>query len=64
VINNFQSLRQQLISEGHTFISETDTEVIPHLIEKYYNGSLEEAVEAALLDVEGSYAIIVLMARA
>jgi len=61
VINNFQSLRQQLISEGHTFISGTDTEVIPHLIEKYYDGSLEKAVEAALLDVEGSYAIVVLM---
>jgi len=61
VINNFQSLRQQLVSEGHTFISETDTEVIPHLIEKYYNGSLEKAVEAALRVIEGSYAIIVLM---
>ncbi|GAI64059.1 unnamed protein product [marine sediment metagenome] len=61
VVNNFQSLKQQLISEGHTFISETDTEVIPHLIEKYYDGSLEKAVEAALLDVEGSYAIAVLM---
>ena len=62
VITNFQSLRQQLISEGHTFTSETDTEVIPHLIEKYYNGNLEKAVEAALLDVEGSYAIVVLRA--
>lgn len=62
VINNFQRLRQQLISEGHNFVSETDTEVIPHLIEKYYNGSLEKAVEAALRVVEGSYAIVVLMA--
>jgi len=62
VINNFHSLRQQLVNEGHTFISETDTEVIPHLIEKYYNGSLEKAVEAALRVIEGSYAIIVLMA--
>ncbi|MFC1952376.1 glutamine--fructose-6-phosphate transaminase (isomerizing) [Chloroflexota bacterium] len=62
VINNFQSLKRQLISEGHVFTSETDTEVIPHLIEKYYNGSLEKAVEAALSDVEGSFAIIVLMA--
>jgi len=62
VINNFQSLRQQLTSEGHNFVSETDTEVIPHLIEKYYDGNLEKAVEAALRDVEGSYAIVVLMA--
>jgi len=62
VINNFQKLRQQLTSEGHNFISETDTEVIPHLIEKYYDGDLEKAVETALREVDGSYAIIVLMA--
>ena len=61
VINNFQRLKQQLISEGHNFASETDTEVIPHLIEKYYDGSLEKAVEAALRVVEGSYAIVVVM---
>jgi len=60
IINNFQRLKRQLISEGHNFVSETDTEVIPHLIEKYYDGDLEEAVEAALRDMEGSYAIIVL----
>jgi len=62
IINNYQSLRQQLTSEGHKFASETDTEVISHLIEKYYQGDLEKAVETALRDVEGSYAIIVLMA--
>jgi len=61
IINNSQELKRQLISEGHSFISETDTEVIPHLIEKYYAGNLEEAVETTLYDVEGSYAIIVLM---
>jgi len=61
VVSNFQALKYQLINEGHNFVSETDTEVIPHLIEKYYDGSLEKAVEAALRDVEGSYAIIVLM---
>jgi len=62
VISNFLRLKQQLIQEGHNFVSETDTEVIVHLIEKYYHGDLEKAVETALLDVEGSYAIIVLMA--
>ncbi len=62
IINNFQKLRQQLTSEGHNFISETDTEVIPHLIEKYYDGDLEKAVETALREIDGSYAIIVLMA--
>jgi len=63
IINNFQRLRQQLTSEGHKFVSETDTEVISHLIEKYYQGNLEEAVEAALHDIEGSYAIVVLLAN-
>jgi len=62
VINNFQELRDRLAGEGHNFTSETDTEVIPHLIEKYYDGSLEEAVTAALNDIKGSYAIIVLAA--
>ena len=62
IINNYQSLRRQLTNEGHKFASETDTEVIAHLVEKYYQGDLVEAVETALRDVEGSYAIIVLMA--
>ncbi|MFH1169231.1 MAG: glutamine--fructose-6-phosphate transaminase (isomerizing) [Chloroflexota bacterium] len=64
VITNYQKLRQQLAGEGHHLVSQTDTEVIPHLIEKYYDGDLEKAVEAALCDIEGSYAIIVLMAGA
>ncbi|MFC1949108.1 glutamine--fructose-6-phosphate transaminase (isomerizing) [Chloroflexota bacterium] len=60
VISNCQELKEQLIGEGHSFVSETDTEVIPHLIEKYYDGSLEKAVETALRDINGSYAIIVI----
>src|SRR3990172_7450013 len=60
IINNSQELKAQLIREGHIFVSETDTEVIPHLIEKYYKGNLEEATEAALNDIDGSYAIIVM----
>ncbi|MFH0941899.1 MAG: glutamine--fructose-6-phosphate transaminase (isomerizing) [Chloroflexota bacterium] len=60
IINNFQPLKQKLSDEGHTFVSETDSEVIPHLIEKYYAGDLEKAVERALADIEGSYAIIVM----
>ena len=61
IIHNFQQLRQQLGREGHTFASETDTEVIPHLIEKYFDGDLEKAVTRALGDVEGTYAIAVLI---
>lgn len=57
IIENFPSLKQVLIAEGHTFRSETDTEVIPHLIEKYFNGDLLKAVFQALKDVVGAYAI-------
>jgi len=62
IITNFQNLKDRLKSEGHVFVSETDTEVIPHLIEKYYQGNLEEAVITAINELEGSYAIIVLSA--
>lgn len=62
IISNFQELKQRLIKEGHCFTSETDTEVITHLIEKYYVNNLEEVVEKALKDIEGSYAIVVIRA--
>ncbi len=62
IISNFHLLKKQLISEGHNFTSETDTEIIPHLIEKYYDGNLEKAVETTLHQMEGSYSIIVLIA--
>ncbi|MGB5926370.1 MAG: glutamine--fructose-6-phosphate transaminase (isomerizing) [Dehalococcoidia bacterium] len=60
VINNCQQLKEELIREGHEFLSETDTEVIPHLIEKYYEGDLEMAVTEALSRLKGSYAIAVI----
>ncbi len=62
IISNFKELKQQLLKEGHCFASETDTEVIPHLIEKYYDGNLETAVEQALADIRGSYAIATIKA--
>ena len=61
IVGNYQSLKQQLIGEGHIFVSETDTEVIPHLIEKYYRGNPEEAVEMALSQIEGTFAVAVLV---
>ncbi|MBI2831085.1 MAG: glutamine--fructose-6-phosphate transaminase (isomerizing), partial [Chloroflexi bacterium] len=63
IISNYQSLKDQLISEGHVFLSETDTEVISHLVEKYYQGNLEKAVQAALRELKGSYAVAVLAAK-
>lgn len=61
-ITNFRHLREQLAAEGHTLVSETDTEVIPHLIEKYYEGDFLKAVERAFQDIEGSSTMIALMA--
>ncbi len=60
IITNYQELKRQLIAEGHDIISETDTEVIPHLIEKFYKGNLENAVQLAIKVLKGSYAIVVL----
>ncbi|MBP1706423.1 MAG: glmS [Chloroflexi bacterium] len=61
IVSNYLALKNQLADEGHKFLSDTDTEVIPHLIEKYFKGNLLEAVQSALSDIEGSYAIAVLM---
>jgi glucosamine--fructose-6-phosphate aminotransferase (isomerizing) len=62
VINNFQQLRDKLADEGHILVSQTDTEIIPHLIEKYYEGDFGEAVRMAVSDIEGSYTMIAVMA--
>ena len=62
IIENYGSLKEELLAEGHVFSSETDTEVLAHLIEKYLNGDLVAAVRKALARVEGSYALGVLWA--
>ena len=60
IIENCDDLKERLQKEGHKFLSETDTEVLPHLIEKYYKGNLEAAVRRCLKDAHGSYAIAVI----
>ena len=57
IIENYLSLREELINDGIVFQSETDTEVIPHLIKKYYKGDFLEAVRAAVSRLEGSFAL-------
>lgn len=60
IIENYLELKEWLIAEGHLFRSETDTEVLAHLVEHYYQGDLEEAVRKTLSRVVGSFAIVFL----
>ncbi len=63
IIENYFDLKEKLQKEGVTFRSETDTEVIVHLISKCYKGNLEEAVRSALKDLKGTYAIAVICSK-
>lgn len=62
IIENYKELRQELLNEGHVFKSETDTEVIPHLIEKYMDEGLDllKSVQRTVKRLIGSYALAVL----
>jgi glucosamine--fructose-6-phosphate aminotransferase (isomerizing) len=62
IIENYLKLKESLISEGHRFVSQTDTEVLAHLIEKFYKGDLKDAVIEAIKKVEGSFALGVVSA--
>ena len=59
IIENYQELKEGLLERGHVFTSDTDSEVVAHLIEELYQGSLEDAVRAALAQVRGAYALVV-----
>ena len=62
IIENYKPLKKQLIELGHIFVSDTDTEVIAHLIEQYRKSepTLEDAVRVALSKVEGTYGLVIL----
>ena len=59
IIENYETLREELRASGYTFESQTDTEVIAHLIDHLYQGDLFEAVQAAVRKLQGAYAIAV-----
>ncbi|MFM0152858.1 glutamine--fructose-6-phosphate transaminase (isomerizing) [Paraburkholderia sediminicola] len=60
IIENYESLREMLRGKGYTFVSQTDTEVIAHLIHSLYSGDLFAAVREAVAQLHGAYAIAVL----
>jgi glucosamine--fructose-6-phosphate aminotransferase (isomerizing) len=63
IIENYLALKRRLIEQGHVFLTATDTEVLPHLIESHFHGSLEQAVQAALREVEGAYGMVAISSR-
>jgi len=65
IVENYRALKETLLAQGHTFLSETDTEIIPHLIEEHLKdgGSLEVAVGRSMRQMEGAHALVVLSRR-
>jgi glucosamine--fructose-6-phosphate aminotransferase (isomerizing) len=60
IIENFLALKTRLAAAGHRFVTQTDTEVVAHLVESHYHGSLETAVRRAVAELEGIYALVLL----
>lgn len=60
IIENYMELKEELIKEGHLFVSDTDTEVIAHLLDSLYTGDLVETLKLAMEKIRGSYALGIL----
>jgi glucosamine--fructose-6-phosphate aminotransferase (isomerizing) len=60
IVENYRELRERLQAEGHVFTSETDAETVTHLVERYYEGDLVEAVRLAFCELEGHFAFVVI----
>ncbi len=60
IIENYLELKSRLVAAGHRFVTQTDTEVVAHLVESHYKGDLEEAVRKTLSELEGIYALVFL----
>jgi glucosamine--fructose-6-phosphate aminotransferase (isomerizing) len=60
IVENYLALKKQLQAEGHKFVTETDTEIIAHLVEKFFDGQLEDAVRKAVQKLAGVFALAVI----
>jgi len=65
IIENYSAIKQRLVKEGHVFTTQTDTEVIAHLVEKFYAAgtTLEEAVRKTVAQLEGTYGLVIMSKR-
>ncbi|WP_196593773.1 glutamine--fructose-6-phosphate transaminase (isomerizing) [Pectinatus sottacetonis] len=63
IIENYMSLKEDLTKKGHKFLSETDTEVVVHLLEELYDGDFEGSVREVLKRIEGSYSLLFMSRR-